>query len=513
MKTSITILGSCVTNQMIRCGANIGVTPFLVKGAISLVNIMTIATKPIPELENLVSQFPPENDMRNLSRSLAVNKNIEKVCRGKILLIDFGTLRNPIYEFVSVEGEKYYLSERPICDINKNNKKLIMEFANKNGYSIKKVENPLLQYSVEKQNKLLDILYDRIISKYCEDNIIFAQTRYGNERIRQDGTLDLNGFNSRQNEKENLAIERCEDYFCNKGNFKVIKVLPYIVTDDDESLHPNGSPLHYNHICYEYGIRMLDIMTDDQDQNTLLERSRNLYSEYIKKIMDVRENAIIKSLNMLKKMKDTESYAYSWNNYCNQTSMKDDYLDIINKRYMLKNQKLDKKILLCKTIDEYITAALKSEEKYIIFIAVKDTADTYWKNWQSRERLGIKTDLSKNRRQSYCAMINTLNGNIIEQYDKSDNEMHFNYELRLKNRYIYTDSETANENYYCVYLSSKAKRGESQEMWASIMINNIDYAINKRGMNFVVFSLDRQCVVDSFYVNFVTDKKLTIRRK
>ena len=44
------------------------------------------------------------------------------------------------------------------------------------------------------------------------------------------------------------------------------------------------------------------------------------------------------------------------------------------------------------------------------------------------------------------------------------------------------------------------------------MINNIEYSMNRTGANFVIFSPDDLCVIDSFYVNFLRDKNLIIRR-
>lgn len=516
MKTSMTILGSCVTNQMIRCGCQIAMIPFLIKGAITTVNPYTVGTKPIPGIEDIIEKLELKGaDMIKASCKVALQKDIKSFCRGKWILLDLGTIKNPILEFSNKDGELFYLSERPLYDTSVKNKKIIEEFAEKNGYKINRVENPLVEYSFEKQKELLKSYADSILGLYGSENIIFAKSNYIAERIRVDNTLDLNGFFVEQVNKENELSQQNQEYFIECLNCHVLEIPHNTLANDDMSLHTNGSPLHYDKNFYEYGIKALDIITDNDEAHITKDRLSELYKEYELIFDKLKMETMQHTCNRFAKLKNIISYEYSLSEYIEKHS--GTYLEAIRNRYSLTGYP-DIPFKSCRTLDEYMSELISKKPNYIILMAVRDTANVYWKKWKTAEKLGINADLSRGRRKSYCTVIIPENQFIREAFDDTANETTLEHIIYVEDKNITYCGASANMNKVMPYtfiasLSSKAREGESQYIWSRIMINNIDYSMNRVGANFVVFSPDDLCVVDSFYVNFLRDKNLIIRRK
>jgi hypothetical protein len=119
-----------------------------------------------------------------------------------------------------------------------------------------------------------------------------------------------------------------------------------------------------------------------------------------------------------------------------------------------------------------------NDEDYLVFCCVKDDASTGLTNECSNQlyELGIKTDLKNRYRDSFIAVID--GGKLI-------------YEKCSDKKIIYS-------NEYGSDISYKLESaGYDDGNNAQIVINNVDYSKNGRGMNFVVYDKEERKVIDS----------------
>lgn len=518
MKTSMTILGSCVSNQMIRYGSKIDIIPFLVKGATTIINPYTYGQLTPPGIEEIFDELDLSgsgySEMIINSVKFALKNDIKSFCRGKWLVIDLATLNNPIWEFTNKEGEKFFLSERPLCE-NSCNKAIIQKFANKYNYETVRIENPLTDFTFERQKELLKDFADKILEIYKPEKIIFSQSFYTSERIRKDGTLDLNGFNSEKIIKENAIARKNQEFFSKYIKCHIVRIPDNTLANDDSSLHTNGSPLHYDKLFYEYGIKALDIITDEVEEAETNSKLSSLLDEYVEKFKILKGEASAHTCDRLAKIKVLDSYGYSLCEY--YESQKGTFLNSLRARYSM-NGLPDYPFKNCRTLDEYMEKLIAHKPNYVIFMTVKDTANAYWNNWKTKDALGITSDLSRSRRKSFCSVIIPGQGIVRESFDNSAHECTLEHSIVIENNSVSYSRDSKGRlpltmpHVFIASLSSKAREGESQYIWSRIMINNIEYSMNRTGANFVIFSPDDLCVIDSFYVNFLRDKNLIIRR-
>ncbi len=511
MKTSITILGSCLSNQIFRVAADEGISEYLIKGATTLVSPFAVSDDVIPNITTILDYLEEDNDMRTLSRRFALDKDYKQLCRGKLLIVDFIAINQPIYEVIK-DKKKYFVSMRPITDLSKKNEEVLMEWLKENGYSVHLYEDPLLDFPWDLQKECLNRFANNILELYEQEKILFLKGIFSMQRIRKDGGFEPEGF-AKKTYKLNEALIRAQDYFESLiEGCKVISLPDNTCADDDENLHQNGSPTHYPRNTYRYLFKAVDLCTDNLEKSIFDKELEKLYSEWIISNKELIDEHSKLSCNILRDYKSLCSYEY-WRR--TQQGEGKSFLSDIFIQYGLKQQEIPYET--CTSLDEYFKAVLDDKQDFIIFAAVRETANKYWKKWKTRERLGVKLDLTNHKRKSYCVVIDLCKGCTQEYFNDSSNEMMVNYQILLDKKDVTFGGPLSDKviipEVYNVMMSSKGRYKEEQFQWAKLYINNIDYSLDKMGLNFVVFSPQAHGVVDSFYVNMWNDDKLTIRRR
>ena len=156
---------------------------------------------------------------------------------------------------------------------------------------------------------------------------------------------------------------------------------------------------------------------------------------------------------------------------------KDYYRNLsIDKKVQLRNELFD--LLYLDNIYDYLKQ-LANLDKVLIGICIKDTAGYFFNDELQKhfKRLGLKKNLIKKFMVGYIAVIN--NGIVLHEAMSENN----GYEE-------YFDSV---DYQHLALVSKPYKSGNISK----ILINGIDYSVNRRGLNIVVFDHETQRVVDS----------------
>ena len=151
----------------------------------------------------------------------------------------------------------------------------------------------------------------------------------------------------------------------------------------------------------------------------------------------------------------------------------------------------------------------------VLMFSVCDTAARYWDLFTERNVIGLRDKIDY--RTSYVAVYRTDSKKLIERDEASNRELIYDCHIITSNsNFIVSPDLQQIVSYFSVTLSSKAwewnKTTGEFKCWSRILINNVDYSRNKVGLNVVVFSMDKQCVMDSFNVNLHSDKNLRLIR-
>lgn len=164
--------------------------------------------------------------------------------------------------------------------------------------------------------------------------------------------------------------------------------------------------------------------------------------------------------------------------------IKYEYYSAMDRVYHSANKEqysLSKEIIRCLSTESFIEyiSYLKNLKNCIVIFAVKDTLGSYFNNEMQQRMmdLGLVENFIKQHGSSYIAV--SKDGVVIhEKLNKTDGYDYFFDTIDYLNLFI---------------VSKSYKYGNL----ASICINGEEYAVNKRGVNIVVFDMNRQKVVDS----------------
>ena len=158
------------------------------------------------------------------------------------------------------------------------------------------------------------------------------------------------------------------------------------------------------------------------------------------------------------------------------------------------------------SIEEYFKI-LSMEDKYILLIACRDTASTYYNDLLKRTNLNLP---KVNYRDSLIAVL-CKNELLYSSVGKDLLVSDFNLTSLPEKKGVIVGTNVVPTSKVCTILS-QGYNEKNQTSVASIRINNIDYAINKIGLNFVVFDRSKMMVVDRFRINTHKDSRLLIDR-
>ena len=128
---------------------------------------------------------------------------------------------------------------------------------------------------------------------------------------------------------------------------------------------------------------------------------------------------------------------------------------------------------------EYINLISKEDSNYSIFIAASDDIIDGLNNndKDSLRQLGLQTDFNGVSYGSYIAIIE--NQTVV--YESFSNKR----------------QEVSRQSDYYPYTYSLTSSGYMDGSNASIFINDVNYAVNRRGLNIVIYDTEHNCVIDS----------------
>ena len=159
---------------------------------------------------------------------------------------------------------------------------------------------------------------------------------------------------------------------------------------------------------------------------------------------------------------------------------------------------------------------IRAEKYYTIILSCKDTCSKYWKEFLSAT--GLKLTVTPAFRNSFVAVVN--NEHVL--YEAVSDKVITYHGTSMGSKQplsILYEGENARyiiENAYCTSYIKVLSAGydESDKTSKSaIWVNNIDYSLDKIGINVVL--IDNRCgeVADTFNVNTHADVNLKIQRK
>lgn len=165
------------------------------------------------------------------------------------------------------------------------------------------------------------------------------------------------------------------------------------------------------------------------------------------------------------------------------------------------------------TLQEYFTI-FKADSKYVIILSGRDESATYRGKFLEVSGLALRKDVQW--RNSYIAVIDE---GVVKIDEKSTKELNLNYEFVVGHPNYsveYLDNQLkvcCVPLQYCkIKIKSRGFSGVSGRDRSEIFVNNIDYSMNKIGLNIVVIDKDTGGVVDSVNVNTYSDAGLRINR-
>ena len=139
-------------------------------------------------------------------------------------------------------------------------------------------------------------------------------------------------------------------------------------------------------------------------------------------------------------------------------------------------------------IDEYFSTLRKGD--YTLLMSCNDDCNKYWD--QCMELSGLPLKVKPGFHESYIAVVRR-NKVVFEEASKK--MLHFRQNIVL-GRGLPTRS-----NAQAVYIASKGFSRKDRDQRSIVMIDNVDYAIDKRGINCVVINNRTKSVVDSLYID------------
>lgn len=185
--------------------------------------------------------------------------------------------------------------------------------------------------------------------------------------------------------------------------------------------------------------------------------------------------------------------------------------------YKYKNVDYDAKNLLPNRIesDNLFDYLDKLDGKYIILISSCHTSIGHWDEFLERQNLGLRSKIG--HRASYCAIIDIQEHKVIEKYGKEVQEIHYCVEPEIHMNVNVGKSEKwhidiGSSKSYHITVVSQGYHEEDNSVTSNIFINNIDYSLQRRGINIAVFDKNAGICIDSFNVDIHGDATFHINR-
>ncbi len=165
-------------------------------------------------------------------------------------------------------------------------------------------------------------------------------------------------------------------------------------------------------------------------------------------------------------------------------------------------------------IHDYFAMLKADLFKYVIVLSGRDECATYRGKFLEASDLFLRTDVGW--RNSYIAVIDE---GVIRIDEKSDKELHMDYEFVTGHpdyhvEYLDHKLKVCCEPLrYCrIKIKSKGFTGSPGRDRSEIIVHNIDYSMNRIGINVVIIDKETGAVLDSMNINTYSDAGLKINR-
>lgn len=164
-------------------------------------------------------------------------------------------------------------------------------------------------------------------------------------------------------------------------------------------------------------------------------------------------------------------------------------------------------------LHEYF-AMLKADAKYVVVLSGRDECASQWGRFLEAIGLTLRKDVFW--RNSYAAVIDA---GVVRIDSKAEEELNLNYEFAAGHSNYsveYLDGKLkvcCEPLRYCkIKVKSKGYTVSPGRDRSEIIVDNIDYSMNKTGINIVVIDKETGTVADSINVNTYADPGLRINR-
>lgn len=164
-------------------------------------------------------------------------------------------------------------------------------------------------------------------------------------------------------------------------------------------------------------------------------------------------------------------------------------------------------------LQEYFSV-LQDKANYVLVLSGADECSGQWRRFLEVSGLQLRADIGW--RESYVAVVD---GDAVKMNEKSKEEININYEFLVghpKYSVEYVDGELkvgCMPLRYCkIRVKSKGFTGAMGACRSEIMVDNIDYSMNRTGINIVVIDKETGNIMDSINVNTYSDPNLRINR-
>ena len=283
-----------------------------------------------------------------------------------------------------------------------------------------------------------------------------------------------------------LTIAKPWDLYFNKDEIKKYKRGIIFNPKDNKSWVINEEENYYSGLWWKYAE---ETPIYDELYSKMLVK-KEWYKRQIREMIS-KYYVLAKELYMKNRENEIEIIKRVQDRY-NATFLES--IGIINNIPLVTNIRLK----AFKTFNEYIDFLFSDNspayKNITIVLCALDECSRMWKYFNTQNEIGIKKGLVDKYRYAYICIINKSDNFIYEEVNKDSCEKEF----CLGEKHFVVKSEGYSE---CGMESNITDK-----------LTNVDYCMNMRGLNVVVFNNSTACPIDSFNVDFYSDKELKIRR-
>ena len=516
MKASITLFGTCTLYNVFRSAAEEGKSRYLIKNSFFQVSpIALVMGEPVAPLLDI--EFKGTLEAETRSTKVDIHKNFFQELERKksdYFIIELNECDRSIIQ-IEYAGHIYYLSRA--------NGRISSSSPN----VLKVLESVGAAYKIIEQKDYFD-LYEKEIGLFCDkllelyppEKVILVRTYPTNLCIRRDFLLDK----IKDVAPDRRFIDEATRIFTERMNgCHVIDPLKYMISAYNANcrfaiIHP----YHYDKNYDDYCLECINVITDSLPAEQEEEKLSELWKYYSAKT----EETYFSGLDKLIHKNDMRSRNYSYEEFYSrkiEAIEENTWLEKVRVAYDIEKMisplhAHGKELHQIIDLNEYIKFVAENSKGYVLFFAVGDNVGTHWGRFTSKSLISLTQQVK--RATSYIASVDIDDQNTVELYNETHDELKYQCSITVKDQNVLTNFEMKNAQpvfQYHVSISSKGweplKADGIYLHWAKILINNVEYSMNKRGLNVVVFSKRDQCVVDCFYVDMFSDENLTILRQ